>query len=133
MCDRYCVTLKYRDVFKKGQLRADNTDEDRPVALGVRLAVDDKTGTLLFRHRLRNVADWTLEASSIGPTMTLRRMARILGILLFDQYIASASDAFEPCPALPAVARRNARDCHCHKQWNRTPRHADGAANRCTL
>ena len=133
VCDRYCVTLKYRDVFKKAQLRADDTDEDRPVALGIRLAVDSQTGTLLFRHRLRNVSDWALQASTISPDMTLRRMARVLGVLLFDQYIASASDSFDPCPTLPSIARRIARDFFCYKQWDRAARYADAEADRSAL
>ena len=94
------ATLKYTSVFTGRSLSKDGNDCDdegnevRPIALGLRLACD--AGALFFRHKQANITEWTAQATTMqgNRTPSLREMARLLGVIMFDAYVATASDTW---------------------------------------
>jgi hypothetical protein len=129
-CDRYHAVLKFGEVYSGGRLSREGDDEevsDRPVVLGLRLAVDD--GVLSFRHKTANIIKWTAKAQAMRERgrVTLREMSRLLGVAMFDGYVRTAADVApdDEFPGLVAIGRRVGRLVFCRD----TPRAWDTEAN----
>ena len=133
-CEEFHATLKYTNLYKGVQLSADDTDDDRAIALGLRLAVT-KQGDLLYRHRNRNVQEWIEHATRLRAMatklVTRRQMARLLGIIMFDGYIATASAEFENVDLEWArIGKRLGRDVFSDGQrWDAPARYPAAAAD----
>ena len=134
-CGAVHAVLKYSNLFRGKALGRDGDDEEdgvevHPIVLGLRLACH--AGQLSFRHKQANVVEWETRTRILEnkDEVTLRELARLLGVVMFDAYVATASDI--TCDALPtfvAVGKRIGR-MSFQRTWDSIARYPQWAEDR---
>ena len=84
--DNYHAVRKYNTVYKGAALRPGH--KENPVCCGLAMAVVETEGynELRYKHAPANVEKWQAMVSKIEQP-TLRDMARLIGVLIWDGYI----------------------------------------------